>query len=81
MSEETKSLLRTALEGFIESLDREQRVLRAKLDLGVDVITQEFPGWTVDQSSGYMAALKARRDTLNVTVYRLRRLLDQVGYQ
>lgn len=59
------SALHTSLEEFIEQLDREQRLLWARMDM--------------PQSSGNMAALKARRDTLNVTVYQLRRLLKQAG--
>lgn len=78
MSKKT-SVLHTAVAGFIEQMEREARITRAKLDLGIDAIQQEFPSWTVDQSSGYVAAQKARADTLTVTVYRLRRLLEQAG--
>lgn len=79
MGGEKVSILRTALEGFIEALNREQRIVRTKLDLQITALQAEDPYWTVKQSSGYIAAEKARADTLTLTLYRLQRLLEQAG--
>lgn len=73
------SILHTALAGFIARLEQEWAMNRTKLDLGREAIAAEFPDWTEAQSSGYIAGLKARSDTLALTIYRLERLLKQAG--
>lgn len=74
-----RSTLHIALSGFIAKLEQEWDQVHAKLKQSREAIAAEFPEWSPNQSNGYIAGLKAQADTLSLTIYRLKRLLEQAG--